>query len=100
MKNKYQRMTKEEKQKLKNRYYKTEQGKIQKQRLMRLLICGIFGIIFSIYMIVDGYLKGTINVWSWIWAILLLAFSLAFIISSFILRGKSLNLYAVKNGHI
>ena len=100
MKNKYQRMTKEEKKKVRNRYYKTEKGRNQKNRLIRLFICGVLGTLFAIYMIIDGYLKGTINIWIWIVSIILLLFSITFIVSSIYLRGKCLNLYAVKNGHI
>ncbi len=100
MKNKYQRMTKEEKKKLKSRYYKTEKGRLQKNRLIRLLVIGIIGILFSLYLIIDGYLKGNISVWTWIGAIILIIFSLIYIVASFYLRGKSLNTFAVKNGHI
>lgn len=100
MKNKYQRMTKEEKKKIKNRYYKTEQGKQQKNRLIRLFICGILGTLFAIYIVIDAYLKRTINIWTWIGSIILLLFSITFIVSSIHLRGKCLNLYAVKNGHV
>ncbi len=100
MKNKYQRMSKEERAKVRNRYYKTEVGMAQRKRLIRLFIIGIIGIAFSIYLVVDAYLKGNVSVWTWIVAVIVTIFSLVYIASSIVLRGKSLNLFAVKNGHI
>ncbi len=96
MKNKYQRMNKEEKQKCKEKYYKTEKGKEMKVRFIRLNIIGIVGIFFSIFLIINGYIENSINIWTWIWASILFICSMIFIIGSSILKGKVLNNFAVK----
>ena len=46
MKNKYQRMTKEEKKECRQKYYATPKGKEMKIRFLRLKIIGILGIAF------------------------------------------------------
>jgi len=92
MKNKYQRMNKEEKIKTKTSYFATAEGKSMHSRLIRLLITGIMGIIFGIYLIYDSN-----NIWQYIMAGVLLVASIIFIIGSFKIKGKVLNKYAIKN---
>lgn len=97
MKNKYQRMSKEEKLKVKEKYYATEDGKIMRNRLTRLLIIGIMGIFFGIYLIYSNITEDGNNIWQYIISGVLLIASLVYIISSIKLRIKVLNKFAIKN---
>ena len=97
MKNKYQRMSKEEKNKLKNKYYATPKGKEMKTRLDRLFIIGIIGIVFSAFLIISGYLSGRIEWYTWVVASLLMFFSIVYVVGSLKLREKVLNQFAIKN---
>jgi len=90
-------MTGEEKQKCKEKYYQTAKGKEMKMRFLRLNIIGTIGILFSIGMVTIGYLNEDINWATWGMAIILMLFSLIYLIGSFILKGKCLNNFAVKN---
>lgn len=97
MKNKYQRMTKEEKKKTKEKYYATEEGKNLHNRLIRLLITGIMGILFSGYLVYSNYTQDGNNIWQYIMAAILFIASIIFIIGSSKIKGKVLNKYAIKN---
>jgi len=97
MKNKYQRMNKEEKKNIKNKYYATTEGKAMHNRLIRLLIIGFMGILFGIYLIYSNYTQDGNNIWQYILAGMLMVASLVFIIGSIKIKGKVLNKYAIKN---
>ena len=97
MKNQYQRMNVLEKKRCRESYYQTEKGKEMKARLCRLYVIGGIGLLFSIYLVVSGYLDHSINWATWTMAILLALFSLIFIIGSYKIRQKVLNQYAIKN---
>lgn len=88
MKKKYSLLTKEEKLKIKNKFYNTDFGKNIKYRLNHLLMIAIIGIIFGIILIVTKT-----NMWELILGILLLITSIFFTISSFVIRNKQLNAY-------
>ena len=96
MKNKYCRMSKEEKKQCQKFYYNTDKGKDMKKRLTRLFIIGIIGICFSIFLVVSGYFANELNWATWGMAGILLAFSIVFIVGAFKIRIKCLNQYAVK----
>lgn len=87
---KYYSLTKEEKEKLKKEFYKTDFGKNINSRLNRLLTIGIIGFIFSIILFIFHS-----NIWDIVSGILLLIASLIFIIGSFKVRTKKLNNYLV-----
>ena len=95
MKNKYQRMNKEEKKELIGDYKKTEFGKNYLFRLKRLLIIGIVGIAFAILEFLVAYFNKD-DIWDYISSGLLLIISIVFIIGSIRLKGKQLNKYALK----
>lgn len=97
MKTKYQRMTKEEKKEIQEKYYKTEAGQAMKNRLIRLIITGTMGILFSIFLIYSNYTKDGNDIWQYILAGILLVASIIFIIGSINIRHKVLNKYAIKN---
>ena len=88
---KYYSLSKDEKNKLKEDFYKTDFGKNIKLRLNRLFFIGIIGILFSIYLFISHTTK-----WDIITAVLLTIASIVFIISSFKVRIKKLNAYLVK----
>lgn len=88
---KYYSLNKEEKLKLKEDFYKTEFGLSIKKRLNRLLITGITGIIFSIYLFIDQN-----NFWDIFTGIITLIASIIFIVGSFKVRIKKLNDFLVK----
>lgn len=85
-------LSKDERKKLKEEFYQTDIGKDLKLRLTRLLIIGILGILFSIYMFISNT-----SIFDIITGIILLIASLVFIIASFRLRITKLNDYLVKN---
>ena len=84
-------LSKEERNKLKEEFYNTDIGKDLKLRLTRLLIIGILGILFSIYMFISNT-----SIFDIIIGIILLIASIIFIIASFRLRITKLNDYLVK----
>ena len=88
---KYYSLTKEEKQKLKEKFYNTEFGNNIKLRLNRLIVTGLIGVLFSIYLFVTAN-----NKWNIVYATILLLASIFFIISSHKVRIKKLNDYLVK----
>ena len=96
MKNKYQRMSKEEKKQCQKFYYNTEKGHEMKMRFLRLKIIGVVGIAFSIFLVVSGYLSNEINWATWVMAGTLFLFSTVCIICSVVIKGKCLNQYAIK----
>ena len=97
MKNKYQRMSKEEKRVCREKYYNTPKGHEMKIRFIRLNIFGIVGICFSVFLVVSGYISKEINWATWTMAIILIIFSFIYLIGSYILKGKCLNNFAIKN---
>jgi hypothetical protein len=94
MKTKYERMNKEEKKKLIEKYKKTKEGASLLKRLNRLNIIGIIGIIFSILLIIIS-LKD-FNILDYLTIIPLFLASILFIIMSYKLKKKVLNKFAIK----
>ena len=88
---KYYSLSKEEKKELKNKFYETDTGKDVKFHLNRLLITGIFGLIFGIILIVINK-----SIWEIVLGVSLIILSLFFIISSFWVRINKINDYLVK----
>ena len=97
MKNKYQRMNKEQRKNIKDKYFNTEDGKSMYNRLMRLIITGVIGIFFSIYLIYSNYTTDGNNIWQYIMAGILIIASIIFILGSIKIRLKVLNKFALKN---
>ena len=91
MKNKYQRMSKEEKKKLIIEYKNTEKGKYMMQKLRNLIIIGVISYFYAIYLILSSK-----NIWNYISAGMLLAAGCIFIVASVKLKNKNLNKFAIK----
>ena len=96
MKTKYQRMNKKERKKCQKAYYNTKEGNLMRIRLFRLSLTGTIGILFSMLIIINNYLTNKVDWTTWFCSIPLLIASIIFIISSFLLRRKNLNLFAIK----
>lgn len=64
MKNRYQRMTKEEKKELRLEYKKHHAD--LKKKINRVFIIAVFGIIYGIAMFVFDYYRDAVDIWSWI----------------------------------
>lgn len=100
MKNRYQRMTKEEKKALRKEYKETK--KSMYSRLVRLKFLGIFGEIYAIgSFIFDMFFYKKITgaepvVWSYIVNGFLMIFCLVLIIASFDIAGKEYNRFAIQ----
>ena len=91
---KYYYLNKNEKKELKNDFYKTEFGKNINNRLNRLFLTGVIGILFSLFLII----KPT-NKWDIVTSIILLVSSLLFIIGSFRVRIKKLNNFLINKNN-
>ncbi len=96
MKNKYQRLSKNEKMECRNMYYATLKGKEMRLRLIRLNITGTLGLLIAIYMIVNGNYTKEIQWYDYCIAISLFLASFTFLIGAYIIRGKVLNQFAIK----
>lgn len=97
MKNKYQRMNKTEKKDIQDKYFNSSEGINMKNRLTRLNITGVMGILFSIYLIYSNITQDGNNIWQYIMAGILFISSIIFIIGSYKIRIKVLNKFAIKN---
>lgn len=89
-------LSKEDQKKIYQNYKKTPTGQAQLARLLRLIVTGVLSILLSIYLLVTNYQEHT-KWFTYLIPIVLLIAGLTFIISSFILKRKSLNTYYVKN---
>jgi len=95
MKNKYQRMTKQEQKAIYEEYIAIDKGKKMISRLKRVTITGIIGIALSIGLIIYALVKEG-SIWDYLSVGVLLAFSLYFIIKSNKLKITVLNKEALK----
>ena len=95
LKNKYQRMTKEEKKKIRTEYYNTPTGKQNKNRFIRVIIISIFCLIYSIYMGIENYMDSKITV-LYVYYSGVLITGIILLISCIRIRGRILNDYALK----
>ena len=94
VKNKYQRMNKEEKKIILEKYKKTEKGKSMIPRLNRVVITGIIVVLIAGFLYYLAVKSGSI--WDYIYASMILIAGLVFIIGSIRIRGKELNKQALK----
>ena len=88
---KYYSLSKEERKKITEDFYKTEFGNMIKKRLDRVFIIGIMSFIVSILFFIINK-----NIWDIISAVSLLIASFVFIIGSFKVRIDKINNYLIK----
>lgn len=91
LKNKYQRMTKDQRSALKIEYKNTQKGKYILSKLRNVFIIGIVSYIYSIYLFITSK-----NIWDYIMAGILLVFGCIFVITSAKLKVKNLNEFAIR----
>ena len=96
MKNKYQRMNKEEKKNTQKFYFRTDKGKEMKKRLVRLNIFGIGLVIFSIFFMLSDYINKSVTWATYFFSISCLVFGIVFLVGAYKVRGRVLNNYAVR----
>lgn len=94
LKTKYERMTKEEKQKLVLDYKKTEAGKAMCNRLLRLNVIGAIGVLYSIFLFFSDY--GELKWYDYLLIVSLFLISIFFICMAYRLKKKVLNRFAIK----
>lgn len=93
MKTKYERMTKEEKRALYQRYKQTENGTNMSKRLFRLNLIGCLGLIYSVGLFIYEYKD--IKVLDYLIIIPLFLASIFFLMMSCKLKKKILTKFAV-----
>lgn len=96
IKNKYQRLNKDEKRLAREKYYQTKVGAANKTRFIRLLICGLLCIIYSIVLVVDTIIEQK-TYWYYILAGTMFIFGLVFLIGRAKLIVRNVNNYLLKN---
>jgi|GEM_PF-4576297 len=96
LKNKYQRMNKEEKIKTKKAFKNSERGKSVMPRLDRLIIWGLLGFVVSIGFL-TYYQVGDVTATKWDYAYIGMLFlsAVIFLIGSAVLRAKEYNKFAI-----
>ena len=94
MKNKYQRMTKEEKVKIRDSFKESDRGKLQIPRLNRLILWGVLGTVVSLALVIYTLITKE-TFWNYIYAGLLELASIVFIVGSILIRNKEYNKFAI-----
>jgi len=95
MKNKYQRLTKEEKKECRNMYYNTKKGKEMHLRFMRLNVIGAMGLIICAYFMGNGIINNQLKWYDYCILIPLLIASIVFITGTIYLKIKVFNQFAI-----
>ena len=96
MKIKYLRLSREEKKLVKQNFYKTNAGKNVKKHLTNALVCSIFCIGISIYIIVDAFIQN-VSFWNKIYGFFILGFGIAGIVAYHKIFFKKINEYVIKS---
>ena len=94
IKNKYQRMNKDQRNAIKNAYFATKDGQNNKIRLLRIIIIGIFCEIYSLYLAIETYIKHN-NILLLVYSALIFISGLVLIIGYFKVKCKILNKFAI-----
>ena len=89
----YQILIKEEKKNIRERYRNTKRGQKMLPRLNRLIIEGLFLILFPIALVIAGLVTKEMHWWIWTLAIICLIMGLVFLIGQYIIRTNEYNNY-------
>ena len=95
MKNKFQRLSNEEKKKAIENYYATVVGEEDKKRFKRIFIYGIICLIYGAYLIIEQIIT-KISIANYVLGILLLIAACVFLIGGHKIKVKKVNDYLVK----
>ena len=97
MKNRYQRMTKEERKKLR-KDYKDSHAELKK-RLDRVVIISIIGILYGIAMFIFDYYRNAVDIWSWIIDSVLVIVCVLLFVQSRRMLAREYNRFAIQLAH-
>ena len=89
----YQILTKDEKRSTREKYRNTKRGAMMLPRLNRLVVEGLFLIVFTIALLIVGFVTKEMYWWMWTLAIVCLLVGLVFIIGQYIIRTNEYNNY-------
>lgn len=92
---KYQTLTKEEKQKAKNDFYQTDNGKNLKKRFDRLFLYSILLTMFAIYIVISAIIKDD-EFYNYIYGISLFVMAIIFLIGRYKIYLENINNFIVK----
>ena len=92
MKKRFHELSKIEKKNLKKDYLKTKEGEYVISKLYKVLVIGIIGIAFSLYLIISAYLNND-TVAVYIYSSFLLLCSIFFIVASLIVKKRRLRMF-------
>lgn len=95
VKNKYQRLNKDERKEARLKYYETEIGKVNKGRFTRLLWFGILSFIYSGVLIMDTIINKH-SPWNYCLAGVMFIFALVFLIGREKIIIRNVNEYLIK----
>ncbi|MDE6284136.1 MAG: hypothetical protein K2M17_00095 [Bacilli bacterium] len=94
LKNKYQRLSKEEKKKAREDFFTTDLGKSLKFRFNRLLVVSVLLMLYSAYIIIDTFLNNG-SLFGYSAGILVFIFALVFLIGRHKLIIEKTNNYLI-----
>ncbi len=92
---KYQTLTKEEKQKAKNDFYQTDNGKNLKKRFDRLFLYSILLTMFAIYIVISAIINDD-AFYNYIYGISLFVMAIIFLIGRYKIYLENINNFIVK----
>ncbi|MEG0909582.1 MAG: hypothetical protein RSH78_04380 [Bacilli bacterium] len=96
LKNKFERMNKEDKLKAIKEYNETEYGKNEKPRLNRLLVISILCFCYSVFLFLDTFFTKH-NFWAYTLTVIVLIFGIVFLIGRHKILVRNVNNYVIKN---
>lgn len=92
---KYQTLTKEEKRKAKNDFYRTDNGKNLKKRFDRLFLYSILLTMFAIYIVISAIINDD-AFYNYIYGISLFVMAIIFLIGRYKIYLENINNFIVK----
>lgn len=95
LKNKYQRLSRDEKKKAREDFYQTNDGKALRYRFTRLLIVSILLILYGMFLIIETLVKHG-SIFGIVSGILLFVFAFVFLIGRHKLIVDRVNKYLLK----
>ncbi len=96
MKNKFQRMTKEEQKNALTKYYATKTGKENKNRFLRLLIFGYLCLLYAVAVTGDTIINHH-SIWNYVLAGVMFIFGLFFLFARHKILVTKVNEYVIKH---
>ena len=87
----YQILTKDEKRSIKEKYRNTKRGAMMLPRLNRLIVEGLFLLVFPVALIIVGLVTKEMYWWMWTLAIVCLLVGLVFLLGQYIIRINEYN---------